>query len=274
MQHFLGEAGKLAEEHRAEEPHPADAQQRAEHHDVAVRELEVAPGFGKRVPVDHQARIGRRRLGNPLRKQPPDQRQRHAGHRHCSVTNLRHGHQQAARHVAQQDGDEGAHLHHAVAAGELTIIERLRQIGKLDRPEQRGMQPHQEHTAQQDGGIAHHKARRRNQHHDDLEILDEADDARLLQLVGDLPGGGREQQKRQDEQRADHQPRHGRRHPAHAELVSHHHGERELEEVVVGRARELRPEERCKAPLPEQRELVGVLLVRIGTGDRTLVNLR
>ena len=52
VQHLLGEAGELAQEHRAEEPHPADAQQRAEHHQVAVRELQVAPGFAERVPVD------------------------------------------------------------------------------------------------------------------------------------------------------------------------------------------------------------------------------
>ena len=31
-------AGKLRQEHRPEEPHPADAQQRAEHHHVAVRQ--------------------------------------------------------------------------------------------------------------------------------------------------------------------------------------------------------------------------------------------
>ena len=43
------------------------------------------------------------------------------------------------------------------------------------------------------------------------------------------------------------------------------HREGELEEVVVGRARELGPEERRKAPLAQERKLIGVRM-RIGHG--------
>ena len=60
VQHLLGEGRELGQEHGAEEPHPRDAEQRAEHDQVAVRELEVAPGLADRVPVDDQARVGRR----------------------------------------------------------------------------------------------------------------------------------------------------------------------------------------------------------------------
>ena len=80
--------------------------------------------------------------------------------------------------------------------------------------------------------------------------------ARLVVLVGELAAGGREQQERQDEQRADHQAGQRRRQPAHLQLVGHHHRERELEQVVVGGAEELGPEERREAALREQRELV------------------
>jgi len=41
--------------------------------------------------------------------------------------------QQPAGHSTQQDGHEGAHLHHAVAAGELALIQVLRQVGELQR---------------------------------------------------------------------------------------------------------------------------------------------
>ena len=89
--------------------------------------------------------------------------------------------------------------------------------------------------------------------------LDEADHARLVVLVGELAAGGREQQERQDEERAD------RPGPASVggsqldlQLVGDQHGERELEQVVVAGAEELGPEERREAALAEQRELVRV----------------
>ena len=46
------------------------------------------------------------------------------------------------------------------------------------------------------------------------------------------------------------------RQPLDPQLVGHHHGERELEQVVVAGAEELGPEERAEAALPQQRELV------------------
>jgi hypothetical protein len=50
-----------------------------------------------------------------------------------------------------------------------------------------------------------------------------------------------------------------RRQPGDAELVGHHHGERTLEQVVVGGAEELRPEEGREAALRQQRELAGMV---------------
>jgi hypothetical protein len=207
-------------------------------------------------------RVGRRRERDELRDQPADQGQAHAGDRHVVGPDLGHGHHQPAHDLAQQDGHKSAHLDHAVAARQLTLVERLRQVGELDRAEDGGMQPHQEGAAQQHRhlhiGVVAHEADRRDQHDHHFEVLDETDHARFFKLVGELAAGGREQQKRQDEQRADGQPGQRGRQPAHAELVGHHHGEGKLEEVVVGRAGELRPEKRREAALLEQRELVRV----------------
>jgi hypothetical protein len=81
-------------------------------------------------------------------------------------------------------------------------------------------------------------------------------------LSDSCPAGGGKQQEGQDEQGTDHQPGHRRRQPVHLQLVGHHHREGELEQVVVGRARKLRPEERRKPALAQQRELVGMLVRR------------
>src|SRR4029453_11592663 len=100
----------------------------------------------------------------------------------------------------------------------------------------------------------------------DLEVLDEADHAGLVVLVGELAAGRREQQERQDEEGADRQAGELRLQEgiAQLQLVGHHHGECELEQVVVARAEELGPEEGREAPLAQQRELVRVR----GSGGR------
>jgi hypothetical protein len=73
------------------------------------------------------------------------------------------------------------------------------------------------------------------------ERLDQSHHRRHVAGVGELAGGRREQQERRDEDRADHQPGLRRRQPAHLQLVGDQDGERELEQVVVGRTDELCP---------------------------------
>ena len=58
-----------------------------------------------------------------------------------------------------------------------------------------------------------------------------------------------------------------RRQPAQLQLVGHHHGERELEQVVVAGAEELGPEERREAALAQQGELVRMGVGRGVCGD-------
>ena len=224
-------------------------------------ELEVAPGLADRVPVDDEAGIGRRRRRHRLRRQP-------AEHRHCDAGDgddlgaARQRDQQPAGDVAEQDRDEGSHLDHAVAAGELALVQMLRQVGELDRAEQRRVQPHQEDAGEQDDHVGTHEAPRGERHDGDLEPLDEADQARLLELVGELAAGRREEQERQDEQRADDETGERRRQPGDLQLVGDQDRERELEQVVVAGAEELGPEEGREAALAEQRELVRMLVRR------------
>jgi hypothetical protein len=59
---------------------------------------------------------------------------------------------------------------------------------------------------------------------------------------------------------------------AHLQLVGHQHGEGELEEIVVARAEELRPEEGREAALAEQGEPIGCgsWLISDGVQSRTV----
>ena len=264
VQHVFRERREQRQEHRAEEPHPRDAEQRAEHDDVLARQHQVAPGFCHGVPVDAQVRIGAGGGRHRLRRHAPQQRERDTADRHVAPADIRDRHQQPARHLPEQDRHERTHLDHAVAAGQLALAQVLRQVGELDRAEDCRVQTHQQHAAEQHINVGRPETERRERHDRDLEVLDEADHLRLVVLVGDLAGSRREHEKRQDEQRADDEAGHARRQPADLQLVGDHHGERELEQVVVAGAEKLGPEERREAALLQQRELIRVsVLVRV-----------
>jgi len=128
------------------------------------------------------------------------------------------------------------------------------------------VQPHQEGAQQQQRDVGGEERPSGQRHDADLQPLDEHDQRLLVQLVRQLTAGGREQQKRQDEERTDHQPGQRRRQPAHLQLVGDQHGEGEFEEVVVGRAEELRPEKRRETALAQQGELTAFGGVRWGHG--------
>ena len=167
--------------------------------------------------------------------------------------------QGAAQHGAEQDGDEGAHLDDAVAADQFIFVQMLWQVGVFDRAEQGRMHAHQEHADEQQRGHAEHETERDTDHEQDLEVLDQTDDARLVVFVGELAGGGREQQKRQDEDTADHWPGSGRFEATPVGgAVGGERSEGEFEGVVVGGTKELRQEEGQETPLLQQAVLTGV----------------
>ena len=173
-----------------------------------MRQLQVAPGFSDRVPVDFQPRVSSRCGRNIACNQPPHHGQRHAGNGHIAVPNFGNRHKQPARNVAQQNRYKGTHLHHAVAAGELSLRQHLRQVGKLDRAKQRGVQAHQKRAEQQHGDMVRIKPIGGQQHDADLQVLHKPDHRRLVVFVSQLPCRGAEQQKRQNEQCTNRQPGH------------------------------------------------------------------
>ena len=144
------------------------------------------------------------------------------------------------------------------------LTQVLGQVGKLHRAKQCAVQAHQKNATQKRRHMMLHEAPTGEQHDGNFQALDEADQHRLVVLVGELPAGGRKEQKRQDEKRTNHQARRAGGQPAHLDLVGDEHGKSELEQVVVARAQKLHPEEGRKAALAQQRKLVGVRGVHVG----------
>jgi hypothetical protein len=170
---------------------------------------------------------------------------------------LSDGDERAAEHGADQDGDEGAHLDHPVAADQLRDVEMLRQVAVLHGPEQRGVHAHHEQRREQRPELMRHQAEGADHHDGDLQRLHETDEPGLLQLVGELSRGRREEDEGKDENARDEV--HDQLGVQRRELrgvEGHEQRERDLEHVVVHRAEELRPEEGTEAALSQQLELV------------------
>ena len=107
-------------------------------------------------------------------------------------------------------------------------------------------------------GVVRVEAVSRDRHDHDLEVLHEPHQRALLDLVGELSRGGREDHVGRDKDGADHEAHAPRIEPSPlGRAIRREQREGELEDVVVHRAQELRPEERREAALPEQ----GVLVV-------------
>jgi hypothetical protein len=144
----------------------------------------------------------------------------------------------------QQDADEGAHLDQAIAADQFLALQLLRQVGVFDRPEQGGMDAHADHGRDQQPQVMRHPAIGGDAHDGDFQQLHEARHPALFQLVGQLAGGGREQEERQDEQTRNEVVEQARIHLGPRQGVIGEDGQqRGLEHVVVERAEELGPEE-------------------------------
>ena len=141
-----------------------------------MRQFQVSPGFSDRIPVDFQIRVGGGCQRDELRDGPACQGQQHAGHGHIVGSNQGNGHQKAAGYIAQQNGHEGAHLDHAVTAGQFSLVECLGQIGKLHGAEQSGVQAHQKRAAEQDRHLpirpTTHETQRCDQHDHDFKVFD------------------------------------------------------------------------------------------------------
>ena len=175
-----------------------------------------------------------------------------------AARSIRHEH--SADDRANQDGDEGAGLDQCVAAHQLLRAQMLRQQRVLDRPEESRVRAQQEQTAEQKRKIVRDEPDRSHRHDRDFQQLDQAHDARALVLVGELTGGGREQEEGQDQDAAAEIDEHLRTCAGHARrMESDEQHQRVLEQVVVERAEQLRDEERPEAARGEELKLVGCL---------------
>lgn len=87
-----------------------------------------------------------------------------------------------------------------IAADQLFRAQVLGQDGVLERTEQRGVRAHQEEGAQQAGQAELPEADGGQRGDEGFEQFHPADQAGFFELVGQLSGAGREQEKRQDEQ--------------------------------------------------------------------------
>jgi len=113
-----------------------------------------------------------------------------------------------------------------------------------------------------------------HQHDGDLKQLDQARQPALLDLLGDLPGGGREHHVGQDEQAGNEAVEQGRADAGPVgRVVGQDHQQGGLEDVVVEGAKELGPEERAEAARAEQGELVRGRLVAHAVLSRRGLNI-
>ncbi|MCY1404520.1 hypothetical protein D9M71_197300 [compost metagenome] len=254
VQQLLGVARDLRQVDRTEEPEPGVAHQRARHRRaLAEAHAQDRPGLGEDVPLQLQPRQRRRRAGNAAAGQVAAGRHQHHDDGHAEGMVLAR-HQQAGADGAEQDGEEGAHLHQRVAADQFVLVQRLRQDRVLHRAEQRRVGAHGEQRDEQQGQAAEQETGGADQHDHHLGQLQPAHQRVLVVFLAELPAEGGEQEERQDEQqRAEVHQQVGV--AADRQVVEDRQHQRLLEQVVVERAEELGGEERQETLFAQQGEL-------------------
>ena len=197
-------------------------------------------------------------MRNELRSQAAQSREHdHDDRRRQRATVAKLADQQATADRAEQDGHESPHLDHAVAARDLVRVKMLRQVRVLHGAEDGRLQAEQENGQVHQPRRLQHESRSADQHDAHFGVLDAADEPRLFQLVGKLAAGRREQHEGRNEKRTDQEAGHARLDAAPARSgVGRQQRKGELEDVVVGRAEELDPEQRREAALTQQGKLV------------------
>jgi hypothetical protein len=159
----------------------------------------------------------------------------------------------------QQDADEGAHLDQAIAADQFLALQLLRQVGVFDRPEQGGMDAHADHGGDQQPQVMGHPAIGGDAHDGDFQQLHEARHPALFQLVGQLAGGGREQEERQDEQTRNEVVEQARIHVRPRQGVIGEDGQQRVLNTLSLRAPRNWVQKKGEAPLGEELELAVLL---------------
>ena len=144
----------------------------------------------------------------------------------------------------------------------------LGEQGVLHRTEEGRMGAEQKQRAEQQPQAVQGEPGRPQDHDPHFQQLDQPDDAGAFVLVGELPGGGREQEEGQDQHAAAQVDQHLGADAGHrGGLIGDQQHQGILEQVVVERAQQLGDEERAETPGGQQAELVGLLHLSLGHGE-------
>ncbi len=124
------------------------------------------------VPVDAQAPVGvAGTLGNRTAPSPPQPPPAHAGHGHRGVPDAGSATSSPPTRGPSR-WPQKCPFHHAVAAGQFALVQHLRQVGKLHRPEPRRLKAHQGTCRPQHHRHVWRRSPGGQQQHDgDLEVL-------------------------------------------------------------------------------------------------------
>ena len=254
------QVGDLGQVDGADEPEPGNSQYRLEQTAFFSAASRMRPQVsGHRIP-GHGAVERRRRP----RDAEAGQIAGHCHHHHHDRKKQRNAAaaipragaaDDAAGDGAQQDGHQGTHLHHRIAAHEFGVVQVLGQDRELERPEERRLHAQEENHAKQQGNVLYVQRRRRQHGDGDFAELDVADQPRLLVAVRQRPCRGREQEERQDQQPGGDIDQQVRGVLADEPPVDEDQRQRELVQVVVEGPEELGDEQRQQPARAQQPEL-------------------
>jgi hypothetical protein len=148
---------------------------------------------------------------------------------------------ETARRRTGNDGHEGAHLQDAIRPGQIAVRKDLRQNAVFGGAEKSCLKRDEEQHGVGDLEAPRHERNQSKSRGDDLERLGHDQDGSLAVYVRELAGVAGKQQERQDEDRTDDRElATGVR--ARGRMNGDHRND-DLEQVVIERAQELRPEE-------------------------------
>jgi hypothetical protein len=224
-----------------------------------MRIAERFPRGGDRVPVDAQRAVSGRHRLNETAAGNADQRQPEQRGDQCVRCHLRSQH--AGKQGAPENGQKRAGFQQRVAAGQFAFTQNLRQVAVLRRPEKCRVRAHQEQPDQQQRQALRQKTGGSQQHDEKFRNLHPAHQRCLVELVGKLACGCREQQERQDEHAAGNLRDQLRVHAGEfGGMERRHDHQRVLENVVVECAERLGKEKGAVTAFAQQAEL------RVGHG--------
>ena len=246
-QRILDQRRELRGQHRAHCPEKADREDGEEQPPDMQRRTDQRDRGADDVPVHRERRriwIGWGR-GDHAADPAPDQCDHN--HRDCRARDVKAVgvliNQHAAKQRPAKDRDIGSGLDQSGPAQHFAVIEMLREHGIFDRPEKGRMNPHRRQRDQQQQHIVEQKPGGAEDHDRDLRGLDDADDARFVVRIGQLPGQCRQQEKGQDEQPAGDRAEHRFLLGIAENPIDDEQHHRRAKQVVVERAEELRCEQ-------------------------------